>query len=59
MNWHLPIISRNLIVIHGLGSGRLEMKFMTLLRLKRDVKSFINQYHPSYGYGATEIYFQY
>jgi hypothetical protein len=48
-----------LIVIHGVGSGRLRDEIHDLLRLKRDVKSFINQYHPSYGYGATEIYFQY
>jgi len=48
-----------LIVIHGVGSGRLRDEIHDLLRLKRDVKSFVNQYHPSYGYGATEIYFQY
>jgi hypothetical protein len=52
---HLP----QLIVIHGVGSGRLRDEIHDLLRLKRDVKSFVNQYHPSYGYGATEIYFQY
>jgi hypothetical protein len=49
----------HLIVIHGVGSGRLRDEIHDLLRLKRDVKSFVNQYHPSYGYGATEIYFQY
>jgi hypothetical protein len=48
-----------LIVIHGVGSGRLRDEIHDALRLKRDVKSFVNQYHPSYGYGATEIYFQY
>lgn len=52
---HLP----QLIIIHGVGSGRLRDEIHDLLRLKRDVKSFVNQYHPSYGYGATEIYFQY
>lgn len=46
-----------LIVIHGVGSGRLRDEIHDLLRLKRDVKSFVNQYHPSFGYGATEIYF--
>jgi hypothetical protein len=49
----------NLIVIHGVGSGRLRDEIHDVLRLKRDVKSFVNQYHPSFGYGATEIYFQY
>jgi hypothetical protein len=49
----------NLIVIHGLGSGRLRDEIHDILRLKKEVKSFVNQYHPSFGYGATEIYFQY
>lgn len=49
----------HLIVIHGVGSGRLRDEIHDVLRLKREVKSFINQYHPSFGYGATEIYFQY
>lgn len=49
----------HMIVIHGVGSGRLRDEIHDLLRLKREVKSFVNQYHPSFGYGATEIYFQY
>lgn len=48
-----------LIVIHGVGKGVLRNEIHDALRLKREVKSFINQYHPSFGYGATEIYFQY
>ncbi len=48
-----------LIVVHGVGSGRLRDEIHDILRLKREVKSFVNQYHPSFGYGATEIYFQY
>jgi hypothetical protein len=48
-----------LIVIHGVGSGRLRDEIHDVLRLKKEVKSFVNQYHPSFGYGATEIYFQY
>jgi hypothetical protein len=49
----------NLIIIHGVGSGRLRDEIHDALRLKKEVKSFVNQYHPSFGYGATEIYFQY
>jgi hypothetical protein len=45
------------IVLHGVGSGRLRDEIHALLRQKRDVKSFVNQYHPMYGYGATEIFF--
>ena len=48
-----------LIIIHGVGSGRLRDEIHDILRLKKEVKSFVNQYHPSFGYGATEIYFQY
>jgi len=47
------------IVIHGVGTGRLRDEIHDLLRLKREVKTFVNQYHPSFGYGATEIYFQF
>jgi hypothetical protein len=49
----------HLIVIHGVGSGRLRDEIHDVLRLKKEVKSFVNQYHPSFGYGATEIFFQY
>ena len=49
----------NLIVIHGVGSGRLRDEIHDILRLKKEVKSYVNRYHPSFGYGATEIYFQY
>ncbi len=49
----------SLIVVHGLGSGRLRDEIHELLRHRKEVKTFINQYHASYGYGATEIYFQY
>ncbi len=49
----------HLIIIHGIGSGRLRDEIHDLLRLKKEVKSFVNQYHPSFGYGATEIYLQY
>ena len=48
-----------LIIIHGVGKGVLRNEIHDLLRLKREVKSFVNQYHPSFGYGATEIYFQF
>ena len=49
----------SLIVIHGVGEGRLRDEIHDILRLKREVKSFVNQYDPRFGYGATEIFFQY
>lgn len=48
-----------LIMVHGLGTGKLRDEIHDILRLKKEVKSFVNQFHPSFGYGATEIYFQY
>ncbi len=49
----------SLIIIHGVGVGKLRDEIHDILRLKKEVKSFVNQYNPSYGYGATEIYFSY
>ncbi|GAB2814346.1 Smr/MutS family protein [Ferruginibacter profundus] len=48
-----------LTIIHGVGTGKLKDEIHESLRLKKEVKSFVNQYNPLYGYGATEIYFQY
>ena len=47
------------IVIHGVGEGRLRDEIHDILRLKKEVKSFVNQYHHRFGYGATEIFFTY
>ncbi len=49
----------HLIIIHGIGTGRLRDEVHDALRLKREVSYFVNQYHPAYGYGATEIFFKY
>ncbi len=49
----------SLIVIHGVGEGVLRDEIHNKLRLKREVKSFVNQYDARFGYGATEIFFQY
>jgi hypothetical protein len=49
----------SLTVIHGIGEGRLRDEIHDILRLKKEVRSFVNQYHPLYGFGATEIFFQY
>ena len=51
-------LQHSLIIIHGIGTGKLKDEIHELLKVKRDVKSFINKYHPRYGYGATEIFFK-
>jgi hypothetical protein len=47
----------SLIVIHGVGTGKLKDEIHDILKTKREVKTFINQYDPRFGYGATEILF--
>jgi hypothetical protein len=49
----------SLTIIHGVGVGKLRDEIHDILRLKKEVKSFINRYSQLYGYGATEIYFEY
>lgn len=49
----------SLIIIHGVGTGKLRDEIHAILKFKKEVKSFVNQYHHSYGYGATEIFFGY
>jgi hypothetical protein len=50
---HLP----SLTIIHGVGKGKLKQEIHDLLKVKKGVKSFINQYSEFYGYGATEVFF--
>ncbi len=59
--YHLAVVHTqpSLVVIHGVGEGRLREEIHERLRLKKEVKSFVNQFHPNYGFGATEIFFQY
>jgi len=45
------------IVIHGIGKGKLKEEIHYQLKLKKEVKYFINQYDERFGYGATEIFF--
>jgi hypothetical protein len=49
----------DLIVIHGVGKGKLKEEIHQILKQKKEVKNFVHRYHPRYGYGATEIYFAY
>jgi hypothetical protein len=44
-----------LYVIHGVGSGKLKNEIHRLLKDYKEVRSFNNNFHPRYGYGATEI----
>lgn len=48
-----------LTIIHGVGKGKLRDEIHDVLKLKKEVSYFVNQYHPRYGYGATEIFLSY
>ncbi len=52
---HLP----QLTVIHGVGTGKLKDELHEILKHRKEVKHFVHQYHPWYGYGATEVYFKF
>ncbi len=59
--WYEVAVShyqKNLIIIHGIGKGRLKEEIHELLKTKSEVKSFFNQYDPRFGWGATEILFK-
>src|SRR5688572_23214378 len=59
--YYLAVAHRqpNLTVVHGIGSGKLRDEIHDILKSKKEVKSFVNQFHPNFGYGATEIFFEY
>jgi len=42
-------------IIHGLGKGKLRQTIQARLRRRSDIREFRNEYHPRYGYGATEV----
>lgn len=44
-------------VIHGVGKGKLRDMIATKLINHPDVKTYRNEYHPRYGWGATEVEF--
>lgn len=56
--YHLAVAHhlQSLIVIHGVGSGKLRNEIHDILKSKKEVQYFINQYDPRFGYGATEIF---
>lgn len=45
-------------IIHGVGKGKLRNEIATLLLKNPDVKTFKNEFHPKYGWGATEVIFE-
>lgn len=48
----------SLVVIHGVGKGRLKEEIHSILRAHDAVSYFVHQWSPRYGMGATEIFFK-
>jgi hypothetical protein len=48
----------SLIVIHGVGKGKLKDEIHALLKSVPEVEFFQSDWNPKYGYGATEIFFR-
>jgi DNA-nicking Smr family endonuclease len=44
-------------IIHGVGKGKLRDEITTKLIQEYDIETFRNEYHPKYGFGATEVVF--
>lgn len=58
---HLAIVHRQerLIVIHGLGKGKLREDVHAILKQTPEVSRFKNEWSGKYGFGATEVWFKY
>lgn len=48
-----------LVVVHGLGTGKLKTEVHKVLEDTIEVKSYTNEWQAGYGFGATEVWFQY
>ena len=46
-----------IVIVHGLGNGILKTEIHQKLEHVPFVRKFSNDYHPQYGYGATEVFF--
>ena len=49
----------SLIVVHGIGSGKLKDEVHRLLKSMVEVKHFENKYSSRFGFGATEVFLKY
>ncbi|MCB9046800.1 MAG: Smr/MutS family protein [Chitinophagales bacterium] len=60
---HLRMVIRErqqrLMIIHGLGKGKLRDEVHRILSETLEVKSYDNSWHGGYGFGATEVWFEY
>jgi len=57
----LAIVHRQerMIVIHGLGKGKLREEVHAILKQTPEISRYKNEWSGRYGFGATEIFFKY
>lgn len=58
---HIAIAHRQerMIIIHGLGKGKLREEVHAILKRTPEVGRFKNEWSARYGFGATEVFFRY
>jgi len=54
----IKVGAEKVFLIHGIGKGKLRDEITVRLAKYPQVKSFVNEYHPRYGWGATEVIFK-
>jgi len=52
----IDLQQQSMVVIHGVGKGRLREEIHTILRSNMHVSHFLCDWNPRYGMGATEIF---
>ncbi len=57
LNQAIRLGVERVFIIHGVGEGKLRDAIATRLINNPSVVSFKNEFHPRYGYGATEVIF--
>lgn len=50
---------QSMVIIHGIGKGVLKREVHAILKQTPEVKDFVNQHDFRYGFGATEVFFEY
>jgi len=48
----------NVFIIHGIGKGKLKNEIAKRLATHPFVQTYKNEFHPKYGWGATEVIFE-
>ncbi len=54
----IQVGAERVFVIHGVGKGKLRDAIASRLLQIDEVKTFHNNFHPHYGFGATEVVFR-